>query len=121
MAGRTQNVKQWIWVDHSLPVWRSMPRLANNLEIFKTTFLSDKKLGHQVLVTEEAALIISNTVAVALALTLPRLLIFLKLLLPRRRVVSRPPPNGISAPPPTRDKGYAPNAMRTHPKHRKVL
>jgi hypothetical protein len=39
-------------------------------------------LEHQILVTDDNAQIISNTIAVALTLALPRLLVFIKLLLP---------------------------------------
>jgi len=38
-------------------------------------------LEHQILVTDDRAQIISNTIAVALTLALPRLLVFIKLLL----------------------------------------
>jgi hypothetical protein len=62
-------------------------RMGKYVTIFHAPTLSlllTMALGYQVLVTDETAQIISNTVAVALTLSLPRLLIFMKLLLPSR-------------------------------------
>jgi hypothetical protein len=46
--------------------------------------LLTKVIGYQVLVTDDVAQIVSNTIAVALTLALPSLLVFLKLLLSNR-------------------------------------
>ncbi|KAI9784188.1 MAG: hypothetical protein M1839_002694 [Geoglossum umbratile] len=58
--GQTESIVTGFWRNHDLPAWKSA----------------------QFLVTEQRAQMISNAVAVSLALTLPRLLVLVKLLLP---------------------------------------
>ena len=60
-----------------MPTWRRMLLLSRNISKRLTSILE-----HQILVTDDKAQIISNTIAVSLTLALPRLLVLIKLLLP---------------------------------------
>jgi hypothetical protein len=75
-SDRSEGVLVGLWRDYSLPSWRGKSARGHAA---KSLILL---LGIKILVSEEHAQMISNTVAVALALTLPRLWVFVKLLVP---------------------------------------
>ena len=75
-SDRSEGVQTGLWIDYSFPSWRSGSALSH-----ATTPLI-LLLDVKILVSEEHAQMISNTVAIALALTLPRLWVFIKLLVP---------------------------------------
>ena len=78
MRPRTVDVKSGLWTDYDLPRWRSA---LDSITTFTEPELIDST-DKQLLVHEETAQLISNTIAIATTLVLPRLLVLLQLSLP---------------------------------------